>query len=183
MKAAAFFILCLLTAMDGIVGLPVAALDAPDEPRITLSVNNQPLGDVLDTIASETGYRFNLNDRWSDYPVSAVIRDLPLEQGLKRLLRSLNHTIVWEADNVVTIVVVSKVDPAGKDSGVSFGLPPNEAVEAPEPDETIEAPAAEASDPSETAAPGSEAQEGVPAAAGQDTGAEETPTDASSIRE
>ena len=186
MKPAAYFILCLLTAVGAIGSNPAAAIDASDEPRITLSVTNQPLGDVLDALTGETGYLFNINDRWDDYPVSAVVRDLPLEQGLKRLLRSLNHTILWEADNVVTIMIYGEVDPAGSDSAIAFPSPTKEAVEAFEPDEAIEAPATEASAPTEVDESTSDTQEGAPEAAGQAPsadGAEEPSVGASPARE
>ena len=42
--------------------------------------------------------------------VSATIDHQPLEQVLKRLLRSLNYTILWEADKVVVIKVYGKAD-------------------------------------------------------------------------
>jgi hypothetical protein len=44
----------------------------------------------------DTGSTSTANGR--THPVSATIDNLTLEQGLKRLLRSLNHTIIWEAD-------------------------------------------------------------------------------------
>jgi hypothetical protein len=186
MKPAALIILFLLTAMGGIGSYPAAAIDASDEPRITLSVTDQPLGDVLDALTDETGYLFTLNDRWDDYPISAVVHDLPLEQGLKRLLRSLNHTIIWEADNVVTIMIYGKVDPSGRDSAIAFPLPTKEEVEVYTPDEAIEAPPTDTSSPTQADEPTSDTQEGAPEAADQAPGAdsgEEASMGASPARE
>lgn len=149
MKSFVRLLACLLTVMVVPAVHPVMASENAAEPRISLTVANQPLGEVLDSITSDTGYRFNLNDRWEDYPVSATIRNLPLEQGLKRLLRSLNHTIIWESDKVVTIKVYGKVEADNTGPGISFAAPPQEVPEEPEPAADIEPPAAETSTPAD----------------------------------
>jgi len=149
MKSFARLLTCLLTGMVIAAVHPVMASENSTEPRISLTVANQPLGEVLDSITGDTGYRFNLNDRWEDYPVSATIRNLPLEQGLKRLLRSLNHTIIWESDKVVTIKVYGKAEPDNTGPGISFAAPPQEVPEVPEPAAEIEPPAAETSAPTD----------------------------------
>jgi len=125
--------------------LPALAQTSVDGPMINLTVENQPLGDVLGEITRETGYRFNLSQEWLDFPVSAAIDDLPLEQGLNRLLRNLNHTVVWEADQTVSIMVYGKVKPGSNDgSAVSFASPPRPVPPEPEPEPEIEeAPEAE----------------------------------------
>jgi hypothetical protein len=112
---------------------PAAAQNVTGDPLISLTVHNEPLGEVLADITRATGYRFNLNREWQDYPVSATIDNLTLEQGLKRLLRSLNHTIIWEADKRVTIMVFGKVDPLRKNSGISFAAPPRSELETTGP--------------------------------------------------
>lgn len=117
---------------------PVIAQGKDPNPRISLTVKDQPLGTVLDSIANDTGYQFNLSREWEDHPVSATINDMPLDQGLKRLLRSLNHAIVWEANKTVTIKVYGKAEP-GKQGAISFSAPPQtyqeEAQPEPEPGE------------------------------------------------
>ena len=144
MKTIAFLFLCLFILPGSVVVAvrPAVAQDATENPRISLTADNEPLGDVLDTIASDTGYHFNLDSKWQDHPVSATIGNLPLEQGLKRLLRSLNHTIIWDADKTVTIMVFGKADPARPGTAISFAEPPQaypEASDAPaENEETIE---------------------------------------------
>ena len=128
-------ILCLLLCVtillsgSGPAVHQAVALEATPDPVISLSVTDKPLDEALEDISRKTGYRFNLNGQWQDHPVSATFTDLPLEQGLKRLLRSLNHTIIWEANRTVTIVVYGKAE-SGKTGAVSFSAPPN-----PEPEE------------------------------------------------
>jgi hypothetical protein len=141
MKTIPSLVLCLVFLFGPGTGFipTVMAANSDAEPLINLTVNNQPLGDVLDTITAETGYQFKLNDQWEAQPVSATIVNLPLEQGLKRLLRSLNHTIIWESDRTITIMVYGKSE-AGRSGGViSHAAPPQSVPEPPPPypDETV----------------------------------------------
>ena len=113
--------------------LPLFAQEPADEPLINLSAANQPLAEVLDLITAETGYQFNINRKWENHPVSATLNAVPLERGLKRLLRSLNYSIVWESDRIVTIMVFGKSE-AGRDGGaISYAPPPREVPRDPEP--------------------------------------------------
>ena len=136
---ALFFCLLITVGIGGAV-MPTAAVQAADaEPRISLAIKDKPLGEVLETLTGDTGYHFKLNSQWQDYPVSASITNLPLEQGLKRLLRSLNHTIIWESDRTVRIMVYGKVENANTGGAVSFAAPPQDEVreaEAPAESET-----------------------------------------------
>ena len=136
MKTTSFLIICLI----GLLAAPAMATDAHNEPVFSLTANADPLGDLLQDITRQTGYQFTLNSQWADHPVSAAITNVPLEQGLKRLLRSLNHTIIWESDRRIIITVVDKVDPVRPDTTVSYGAPPREAepdIEPPANSDTV----------------------------------------------
>jgi hypothetical protein len=109
------FILSLLCFNINIVQQVVAA-ELGDEPNISLKVENQPLGEVLKKIASDTGFKIKLNKQWSIYPVNASIEDMPLHQGLKLILRGLNHAIIYESDKSIKIVVYEEVDSRQTDS-------------------------------------------------------------------
>jgi len=122
----------ILAVLGFLEGRPTAAQETTKEPLITVTAANQPLGEVLDQITGETGYQFSLDPKWENHRISATLRDVPLERGLKRLLRSLNHTIIWESDNIVTIVVYGNSE-SGQDQGaVSFAPPPREIPAEPE---------------------------------------------------
>ncbi len=131
-------ILLVVCVLLGAVVRPSTAQPPSGDPVITLSVENQALGDVLDMITTETGYQFNLSESWQGFPVSANIDALPLEQALNRLLRNLNHTLVWESDKVITVTVFGEVKPGDAGPGVSYASPPNPVPEAPEPEEVYE---------------------------------------------
>ena len=165
MKTNIFWIFCLfvLFGSGSIATLRALAQEAA-EPLITLSVKDEPLGDALETITRETGYQFNISRKWQDYTVSANIFRLPLEQGLKRLLRSLNHTIIWESDKVITIRVYGKTEPGRGGPSLPYPVSPAphqedeemdlpvepdiEPTDEPEPDDAMEGePAAGADEP------------------------------------
>ena len=122
MKPVCYLIVCFFCFTGSVAIHPAMAQNATNDPLINLTAQNKPLGDVLETISRDTGYRFNLNGKWKAYPVSATINGLPLEKGLKRLLRSLNHSIVWESDKIVTITVFGKADPGRGSVAAYTGL-------------------------------------------------------------
>jgi hypothetical protein len=153
MKPISCLLFCLFCFVGSVVIHPAMAQDATADPLISLTAKNEPLGDVLETITRDTGYRFNLDRQWKDHPVSATIANLPLEKGLNRLLRSLNHSIIWESDKTVTIMVFGKADPSRPDTAISFASPPQAYPEETEP--TTETESASADDPE----PGAEAVE------------------------
>jgi len=81
-----------------------------EEPYLSLNVKNKPLGDVLKKISEDTGYKFKLNKQWSGYPVYAALGNMPLSQVLKRILVRLNHTIIYESDKSINIVIYGEID-------------------------------------------------------------------------
>ena len=172
MKPASILIIGLIGLLGSFLAASSLAMDASDEPVFSLTADAEPLGDLLQDITRQTGYQFTLNGRWSDHPVSAAITDQPLEQGLKRLLRSLNHTIIWESDRRITIMVFGKADPVRPSTAVSHGAPPQEAeldIDPPVDDDTPAEPDSGPVDSPETATP--------------PTAADRTPTDEASDRE
>jgi hypothetical protein len=158
MKPFPCLIFCLFCLVDSAAIHPAMAQDTTIDPLISLTVQNEPLGDVLEAISRDTGYRFNLNGKWKSYPVSATINGQPLEKGLKRLLRSLNHSIVWESERLVTITVFGKADPGGTDSAISFPSPPQTYQEEIEPAAEVEPAPADESEPADAGADATETE-------------------------
>lgn len=158
MKPIFYLILCFFFFVGSATIPSAIAQDATADPMISLTAQNEPLGDVLETISRDTGYRFNLNGKWKAHPVSATINDLPLEKGLKRLLRSLNHSIVWESDKLVTITVFGKADPSGTGGAISFSSPPQAYQEENEPAAETEAAPADDPEPADAAAEAAETE-------------------------
>ena len=109
------FMLSLLCLRINIIQQAIGA-ESQDEPHISLKVKNQPLGDVLKIISLDTGFKFNLNDKWSSYPVNASIENMPLHRGLKLILKGLNHAIIYESDKTHKDCGLWKVDSRETDS-------------------------------------------------------------------
>ena len=158
MKPIFYLLFCFFCSVGGVAIHPAMAQDATADPLISLTVQNEPLGDVLETITQDTGYRFNLNGKWKEHPVSATLNDLPLEKGLKRLLRSLNHSIVWESDKIVTITVFGKADASNADSAISFSSPPQTYQEENEPVAETELAPADDPEPADAGAKAAETE-------------------------
>jgi hypothetical protein len=125
MKTFFFVISCCLFLFGyaDVVLQPAGAQEYSGAPTVSLTVQEEPLGNILMIITNQTGVDFKLNDEWGNHLVSAEFENLSLEKGLNRLLKSLNHTIVWESEKSATIMVYGKAEP-GKRGGVSFAPPP-----------------------------------------------------------
>ena len=123
---------CALFGLGNIIIPPVLAQQPSPDPVVSLSVKDEALVDALKTVSLQTGYQFDLTPKWEKHLVSASIDQQPLEHVLKRLLRRLNYTILWEADKMVIIKVYGEADPR-QSTGISFASPPQEIQEEEEP--------------------------------------------------
>ena len=67
----------------------------PQRPVFSLNVKDKELSQVLEDVSAASGYTivFNGDD---DLKISLTLRDSSLEQTLKRVLRDINYTAVWD---------------------------------------------------------------------------------------
>jgi hypothetical protein len=130
MKTICRLSLCLIAFTALINGAIETSAAQPEsrEPIVSLRINNLPLGEALATLSRDTGYRFHLDSQWKTYPVSVNASHIPLEKVLKRLLRNLNHSIIWESENAIRIMVYGESEAADSTHAVSFAAPPQEEV-------------------------------------------------------
>ncbi|MHB8910588.1 MAG: hypothetical protein ACYDAA_17080 [Syntrophales bacterium] len=78
-----------------LVGLISAALTAAHcrgseraaDPTITLDVQNEPLRTVLEKISRTTKWKIIVPDRWMDKPITQTLDKVPLEEGLRFILK------------------------------------------------------------------------------------------------
>lgn len=74
----------------------------------SLEVRGEPLGEVLKKISNDTDYKITVDPGWAGLPVSVSFKSLPIEQGLRRILLNMNHSIIFnEADHCIFIVIKS----------------------------------------------------------------------------
>ena len=114
----------------------VVADDRPSENQpITISVQNEPLGQVLEKIGEGTGFVFSIDVQWETHPVSVSLHQTPLHKGLKRILADLNNVIIYESNNKVKIIILGKIE-SGKRAPASGAAPiyqPTPAYQQPGP--------------------------------------------------
>lgn len=107
--------LLFLTAEGNFIN-QVRGQELTEEPNISIEIQDQPLGEVLDIISQDTGYTFNVSRQWKDYSVNASIQSMPLNKGLNRILAGLNHVIIYESEKIVNILVYGKANPGERES-------------------------------------------------------------------
>jgi hypothetical protein len=158
-----------------------------------MSVQNMPLGEVLEKIEEATDLKFNIDEQWKDIPVSVTLDKTPLDKALKRILVNLNNVVIYGSNDLVKIVVFGKAEP-GSASGRPAGPPSykqplplpqppplpdenplvteeSEPEGSPEPEESAEStPADQEQQPQE------EATEGQSETNGAESGAQKEPT-------
>lgn len=108
------FSLHLACAADSVTG---AESRAPEDQPISLSVQNEPLGQVLKKIETDTGLSFSIDGDWKNIPVSVTLHQTPLHKSLKRILANLNNVVIYEEDNRVKIIILGKIEPGKAGSG------------------------------------------------------------------
>jgi len=67
------------------------------EGLLTVKVRNIPLKRVLEKIAGQTGIKLVFNGQ-TDAVISADITDIPLEKGLRRLIRDMNYAFIYGSE-------------------------------------------------------------------------------------
>jgi type II secretory pathway component GspD/PulD (secretin) len=100
-------------------------------PVITLEFSNELLQDVLKKISEQSGYEIVLAHTLPVKPVSGKLKNIPLDQALKRVFREVNYSAVWD-DNNKKIFVSLYGSIAGPDqslAGNQASSPPMETAE------------------------------------------------------
>ncbi len=105
------------------VMLPIASSagkepDTADE-LFSLTVKDEPLGEVLKKISMATGYEISLDNKWQSYRVTASLEAVSLHKGLKQILRNLNSVIIYGSSRAIKIIIYDKTAPEGVSSAPS----------------------------------------------------------------
>ena len=105
-----FFLLCFGGSILYILGpSPCLGVEASGEVAVfSLDVKDKPLGKVLKEIEKSTGYKITVDDRWVNFPVWATLKNVGVEEGLRRLLRGFNYALIV-ADKEKTIFIDIRV--------------------------------------------------------------------------
>jgi len=102
-----FFFLAILSLFFPVSSSAASEIDAGQE-LISLSVKDEPLGDVLYKVSMATGYDISLDNKWQNYRVTASLEQVPLQKGLKRILKNLNSAIIYVSSKKIKIIIFDK---------------------------------------------------------------------------
>ena len=69
------------------------------EETVTASFKETPLKTVFEKIQKETGIWFRVADSELDERVSIQFENLSVKEGLKRILRTMNYSFLFDQDN------------------------------------------------------------------------------------
>lgn len=86
---------------------------------ISLTVKDEPLGDVFKKVSMATGYEISLDNKWQSYRVTASLEEVSLHKGLKRILRNLNNVIIYGSSKKIKIIIYDNTAPEGVSSAPS----------------------------------------------------------------
>jgi hypothetical protein len=92
--------------------------NAGDE-LISLTVKDEPLGDVLYKVSMATGYDISLDNKWQNCRVTASLEKVSLHKGLIQILRNLNYVIIYGSDQKIKIIIYDKTASEGVSSAPS----------------------------------------------------------------
>ena len=98
------------------------SLERGHAPKISLVVNAEPLGSVIEKLSKIIGTEIAFSDEWmANLPVTAVVRCNTIDQAFKQLCGRLSYALAYEEDNgkLVRVVATVKVPEAGADSLIS----------------------------------------------------------------
>ena len=92
--------------------LPISSMGGNEsnvgDELISLTVKDEPLGDVLYKVSMATGYDISLDNKWQNYRVTASLEEVSLHKGLKRILRNLNSAIIYVSSKKIKIIIYDK---------------------------------------------------------------------------
>lgn len=69
------------------------------EANITASLEEAPLKNIFEKFQKETGIWFRAPESLLDERVSVQFENLSIQEGLKRILRTMNHSFLFDQDN------------------------------------------------------------------------------------
>jgi hypothetical protein len=102
-----FFFLAMLSLILPISSAGGNESSAGDE-LISLTVKDEPLGDVMYKVSMATGYDISLDNKWENYRVTASLEEVSLHKGLNRILRNLNSAIIYVSSKKIKIIIYDK---------------------------------------------------------------------------
>jgi hypothetical protein len=112
------FILVLIA-----IFLPLHSGDAAGNV-ISMQIQDKPLGAVLDELSRKSGDKIVCEEAWANLPITVRFVDLPLEKAIKKILKNINHVVIYGPDSVqIKIYGEAAPDTSGSRSRGSTSYP------------------------------------------------------------
>ncbi len=77
--------------------------------KISASYHGVTLSQVLEEVKKEKGIWYKGKTSFLNEPVSVQFRDLSLRDALKRILKNMNYSLVFEKEKLAGIIIIDKV--------------------------------------------------------------------------
>jgi len=95
--------------------LPIASTTGNEtntaDELVSLTVKDEPLGDVLKKVSMAAGYEISLDNKWQSYRVTVSLEEVSLHKWLKQILRNLNNAIIYDSNKKIKIIIYDKTAP------------------------------------------------------------------------
>jgi hypothetical protein len=141
----------LLSAAIGLLFLiwtsgPVIGGDPPrirfSDGYLTINATKTPLIPLLESLSEASGIEILIAEDLGPHEVTANFLNVPLEEALKRMLRGLNHALVYEKRENILRLRTLKIYPDGKETGAMIPVtarvaPPDKKARQSEADAVI----------------------------------------------
>jgi hypothetical protein len=96
---------------------------------LSVNLKDNSLLEVARDIEKQSGVWFRGDETLFQEKISVTFNDLPLEEGLKRILTNLNYSLMFDAKNKVAgVMVMGEGKPAGAQPGRPGAQPPRVAT-------------------------------------------------------
>ncbi len=114
-----YIFICLgMLIMGGAQARSLVSGAEMEKPLFSLEVRKMPLVQVLDEISASSGYDIVLRGEAGEenLPISLKLEDVALDEMLRRVLRELNHTALWdEAEKKILLSAYASKSATRKD--------------------------------------------------------------------
>jgi hypothetical protein len=131
MKKRTMTIRCAFLAILSALGLfsftsaPAADLVSVKDGLLSVDLKDASLLEVARDIEKQSGVWFRGDETLFQEKISVTFKDLPLEEGLKRILANLNYSLMFDTGNKIAgVMVMAEGKPAVTQPGRPEVIPP-----------------------------------------------------------
>ena len=120
--------LCLFALASAQAADPVTVKDG----LLSVNLKDNSLLEVARDIEKQSGVWFRGDETLFQEKISVTFNDLPIEEGLKRILSNMNYSLMFDAKNKVAgVMVMGEGKPASAQPGRPGAQPPKVATPPP----------------------------------------------------